>query len=160
MTVHDLVTEYNVGGAMSKSGDVGKVSRVITGALLKAVVKNSGLTPVSGDTYKILKLGKYQFVREVTTIVTKEDDTSIALDIGYTDGTNASTTAFETDAALQTRGSTVSSDDTLLIDDDGYYLTITPSTLTGMDDALEFIVSATIQDMSDLVLSTAITTPV
>ena len=160
MTVHDLVTEYNVGGAYSKSGDTGMVKRVITGALLKAVVKNSGLTPVGGDTYKILRLGKYQLVHQVATIVTKEDDTSIALDIGYTDGTNASTTAFETDAALQTRGTTLSSDDVLLVDDDGYYLTITPSTLTGMDDALEFIVAAFIKDMSDVTLSTAITTPV
>lgn len=160
MTVHDLVTGYNVGGAMSKSGDVGKVSRVITGALLKAVVKNSGLTPANGDTYKILKLGKYQFVSGVRTIVTKEDDTSIALGIGYTDGTNASTTAFEANAALQTRGSTVSADDTLLVDDDGYYLTITPATLAGMDDALEFIVSAIIEDYSDHTLSTAITIPV
>jgi len=118
------------------------------------------LTTTASDSFKIFKIDKHMMVPIVYTIVTDADDTSITLDIGYTDGTNTAATAFEGDAALDSTGVTASSDDTIFFDDDGYYITLVLSNLADLDDATEFTVVVGVLDLSDAGVTTEITAPV
>lgn len=159
MTIHDLTTQ-RYEGHPAKTGIEGIriIVRRFVGANLTGAI--AGVTPANGDSYKIAKISKHQLVDYVWTVVTDADDTAITLSIGYTDGTNTSATAFEANAALNATGVTPSTDDQVLFDDDGYFLTITPSTLAGMDSDLEFSVIARVMDCSRAGIATALTAPV
>ena len=159
MTVHDLTTQKYKGAPAKKNKEgVQFVGKRIIGTMLTGNI--DGATPADGDTFKIAKISKHQMVPRVFTIVTDADDTSDLLDVGYTDGTNASTTAFDTDVNLNATGVTESSDDKVFFDDDGYYLTITVADISNLDDATEFTVLAEIVDCIGLGITTALTAPV
>ena len=149
VSTHDLTQPGYVGFPAKVNNKTNPIiRRKITGKLLKAAVLGTGAVPGNGDSYKIAKISKQQLVDYVWTIVNVADDTAITLSIGYTDGTNTSANAFEASAALNSAGVIASSDDQVLFDDDGYFLTITPSTLTAMDDGLEFLIVARVFDFS------------
>ena len=161
MATHDMTTQLYPGHpAPSDLGQrVCVVSRRFTGADLTTL--KDGTTPSNGDSYKVIKgVFKHAMVDKVWTVVTDADDTSITLDIGYTDDTNTSATAFETDAALNATGVTASADDIVFFDDKDYWITITPSTLTDMDSDLEFVVAVRFIDLSDAGVTEALTAPV
>ena len=159
MTVHDLTTQkYKGAPAKTNKEGVQVLGKRLIGSMLTGDIE--GVTPANGDTFKIAKIGKHQMIPRVFTIVTDADDTALTLDIGYTDDTNASTAAFEGDAALNSTGVTESADDKVFFDDDGYYLTITLTTLTTLDDDCEFTVLAEVIDCIGLGITEALTAPV
>lgn len=156
-SIHDLTQlGYPSYPSKAKPGEVAVIARRITGAMLKAAVPVTG-TPGNGDSYKIAKLGPNQIVDSVRTVITKADDTAITLAIGLTDGTTTTSDAFEASAALNATGIIWSADARKMFALDGSYLTITPSTLAAMDDALEFIVIAEVIDLTLAGLATPLT---
>jgi hypothetical protein len=164
MVVHDLTVQGYDSYLPKAQADrgIGLIKRRFTGADLKAVVLGSGVTPVNGDTYKIAKLGKYQMVDSVRTITIVVAGGATTLAIGYTNNTNASTTAFEASADINAIGIIWSADKRTMFEADGYYLTITPNTLASLADDAEIIIIAEVIDLvyTGIAAATALTQPV
>jgi hypothetical protein len=160
MVIHNLCTQaYKGYPAKSKFfGGIALFTRRFIGTDLTSPI--DGVTPVDGDSFKIGKLSKHHFVREVATIVTDADDTSDIVTIGYTDGTNTSATAFGNAGQLNSTGVVIESDDSLLMDEDDYYITITVPDISNLDDDCEFTIAAVLWDISPAGITTAITSPV
>ena len=135
------------------------IKRVFTGAELKATI--NGVTPVATDTntYKWAEIGLKQIVKEVVTIVTDADDTSITIAIGHDDGVTATTNSLEGSVNLNAQGITSSADDIVLFGIKGF-LTFTISTLTALDDATEFVLLAHVIDIYDSGFEEALTTTI
>ena len=148
MSVIDIVSSNTYSSYPAKVGDEqpSLARRLITGAQLLAA-------GVSTDTFKILKVRKGQLVREVQTIVLDADAQAITLDVGYIDDNGSSATAFETDAALNALGVTISADDSLVMSSDGF-ITITPSNT--IESATKILVVALIEDYSNTLRDTTL----
>jgi hypothetical protein len=132
--------------------------RRFLGSELKAAV--GGVTPVDGDTFKIFKLNKHQIATRTLFTVTDADDTSIEVTMGYTDGTNASVNAFEASRNLNAAGVVYSMDAFKLMDDDGYFVTITIPSITNLDSDCEFVISLEVLDLSEVGIAEVLTAPV
>ena len=148
MSVIDIVSSNTYSSYPAKVGDEQPrlARRLVTGAQLLAA-------GVSTDTFKILKVRKGQLVREVQTIVLDADAQAITLDVGYIDDNGSSATAFETDAALNALGVTISADDSLVMSSDGF-ITITPSNT--IESATKILVVALIEDYSNTLRDTTL----
>ena len=142
MAFVNIVSDKKYKSAPPKVGDKSPMilKRRITGAQLLAY--GTGADP-SVNCFAIAQLRKGQLVREVKTIVVVADGAVITLDIGYYQGTTSVPTAFETDAALDSKGVTISADDSLVMFNDSF-LTITPS--AAVDSTTILIIEATIED--------------
>jgi len=157
MTVFNMCTsdyQANYNARSDLSGRTQVLSRRFIGTDLTA------LTTTATDSFKIFKIGKHQLVKNVKVIVTDADDTSITVSLGYTDGTNTSATAFEADANLNSTGVTSSADDIVFFDDDGYFIVMTLGALSTLDAATEWVVMVEVDDLSNVGVTEALTTPV
>ena len=137
----------------------------------KIVIKGSEITALSttaSDVFKVLNLGQNVMVNEMATIVTDADDTSITLKIGYTDGTNTDEDAYDADVALDSTGITALGNNdftanVLLIDEAvgaDFFLTLTFSALSTLDDATEFIILVKGSSFNDVPYATTLNAPV
>lgn len=157
MTVYDMCVQgYNAAyeAKTDLSGRPQLLGRRFIGTDL------TDLTTTATDSFKIFKLSKFQMVTRMWVIVTDADDTAITLKAGYTDGTNTSDTAYEASAALNSAAVTYTIDNYKLMDDDGYYVTITLSVLSTLDADCEFSIVAEVIDLRGLGITEALTAPV
>lgn len=158
MTVHDMTTQRfrNVPAPVPVGGHK-IIKRRFLGSDLTGAI--NGVTPANGDTYKIMQIGKHQLVTRAWTIVSDADDTSITLAIGHTDGVTTTNNSLEASAALNSQGVIETADDKIFFGIPGF-ITITPSTLSGMDSDLEFVVAVEVVDLYDAGVAEALTTTI
>lgn len=164
MATHDLTVapyrQANMGSNLQNRRGI--VYRKFKGSELKTL--KDGTTPADGDTFKIFKVPKGSLVPGGGSIVVDADDTSILMDIGYTDGTTTDSDCFETDRNLNTTGDVPSSDDSLYVPNvstytKDMYITMTLADIaSNLDDDTEFFVYMYI-DLINQEIDEQLTTP-
>jgi len=137
----------------------------------KIVILGSQITALSTtatDTFKICNLGQNVRVTNLSTLVVDADDTALTLKIGYTDGTNTDDDAYDADVALDSAAVTSLNApdftvDKLLIDvavGADFYMILTFSALTTLDDATEFIIEFDATNYNDAPYAATLNAPI
>ena len=133
----------------------------------KIKIKGSDITSLSTtatDNFKILNLGQKVRVVNHSVIVLDADDTAITMKSGYTDGTNTDDDAYDADVALNAAAVTTAMDNDKFLYDAAvgadFFLILTFSALTTLDDATEFIVVVEGENYHDVPFDATVNAPV